>query len=163
MAYITEFIPDISNANNTGEYKGYQIRVKGDGRVESIDGAGNVFMHRNVINAQVWIDERGGGAPDVGPDPEPGSEPVLDSIDPISAELGGENVTLRAIGSNFTETSVIYFNGGAEMTEFVSETEVTTTVKPSLASVAITVPVTVRQGTYETAPQDFEFTETPPE
>jgi hypothetical protein len=98
-------------------------------------------------------------SPEPGPDPEPGMEPTLDYIAPTEAVIGSTDFTLRVIGANFTETSVIMFNNGAENTEFVFDTELTTIVKPSTASVAGTYPVAVGQGSYETAAADFTFTE----
>jgi hypothetical protein len=85
--------------------------------------------------------------------------PKLTSIDPTSAVVGGPDLTLTVHGTEFTSDCVIYFNGGAEPTEFVSETELTTTVKPSTASGPITVPVTVGRGGHQTPPVSFEFTE----
>lgn len=100
--------------------------------------------------------------PDVtpGPDPVPGAEPTLASLNPNTAEIGAADLVMQAIGTNFTDTSLIYFNAGAEITTFVSATELTTTIKPSLASSAVEVPITVRQGTYETAALPFTFTDT---
>ena len=92
--------------------------------------------------------------------PEPGMEPTLTSIDPTSAAIGDPDLTLTVTGTNFTDSSVIVFNGGDEATTFVSDTEVTTTVKPSTASTPGDYPVTVRQGGYAAMPlQTFTFTE----
>lgn len=85
-------------------------------------------------------------------------QPVLTSINPNTAVVGSINRNLHAIGSSFVASSVIVFNGGEEQTDFVSETELTTTVKPSTASGPITVPVLVRSGNKDSAPQDFTFT-----
>jgi len=60
-------------------------------------------------------------------------------------------------GTGFTEQSVIYFNGLQEPTTFVSETEVTTGVKPSLFTVPAVCPVTVRNGEHESDALEFEF------
>jgi hypothetical protein len=97
----------------------------------------------------------GGG----GTDPEPGMEPTLTSLDPDTAELGSADITLRVLGTNFTDSSVIHFSDNDEPTTFVSDTEVTTGVKPSLGWGAVSLPVTVKQGSYETDPLDFTFTE----
>lgn len=140
--------------SNTGTYKGFAIRIKGDGSVESIGSNGRGFIHNSVINAKEWIDT-GGGAPS----PEPGEEPSLASIDPTEAEIGSEDIVMTAIGTNFTPTSLIYFNGGAEATTFVSDTELTTGIKPSLVGAAIDVPVWVQQGSVKTEEQTFSFTE----
>jgi hypothetical protein len=82
---------------------------------------------------------------------------VLSSISPSSAVIGSADVVLHAIGSGFTPDSVIVFNGGDETTVYVSDTEVTTIVKPSLASVAISVPVLVRNGDLPSGDQIFTF------
>jgi hypothetical protein len=97
--------------------------------------------------------------PEPGPDPEPGSEPTLTSLDPNAAVLGDPDLTLRCIGTNFTETSVIHFSDHDEPTTFVSDTEVTTGVKPSLGWGAVSLPVTIKQGSYETEPLNFTFAE----
>jgi IPT/TIG domain len=86
-------------------------------------------------------------------------EPTLSSINPSSAVIGGEALTLEAIGSGFTEESVIVFNGGEEATTFVDETRLTTGVQPSTAGTPGGFPVLVRTFTHETAPQTFSFTE----
>jgi len=142
-------------ADTQGSYKGHTYRIKGDDRVElTRDSDGSTTMHNNVTNALAWAD-------DVvyGPEPEPGFEPTLDAIDPVEAEISGADVTLTCTGTNFTETSVIVFNGGPEPTTFVSDTELTTIVRPSTASVAGDFPVLVQQGSFQTAPVDFTFTE----
>ena len=97
--------------------------------------------------------------PELGPDPEPGLEPTLEYITPNEAVIGSTDFTLRVIGTNFTDTSVIVFNGGDEATTVVSDTELTTGVKPSTAQVAGALPVQVRQGSYTTGEVDFTFTE----
>ena len=76
--------------------------------------------------------------------------------------IGSTDFTLRVIGTNFTDTSVIVFNGGDEPTTFVSDTELETGIKPSTASVAGSYPVIVKQGTYFTPPQQFTFTDAAP-
>jgi len=95
------------------------------------------------------------------PDPEPGMEPTLTSLDPNTAELDSADITLRCIGTNFTDSSVIHFSDHDEPTTFVSDTEVTTGVKPSLGWGEVAVPVTIKQGSYETDPLDFTFTAAP--
>jgi hypothetical protein len=89
--------------------------------------------------------------------------PVLNSIDPNSAEIGGPQITLRCIGAYFMPESVIVFNGGVEPTVFVSATELTTLVTPTTAGTPGSYPVLVRTFTHETAPQSFSFTDPAPE
>jgi hypothetical protein len=73
----------------------------------------------------------------------PDTATQVTSLDPPTAICGMPDVTLHVYGAGFSATTVILFNGTAEPTVFVSPTEVTTGVKPSLATVAVTVPVTV--------------------
>ena len=94
--------------------------------------------------------EEGGG--------EEGEAPDLESLDPDEADAGdATDIVMHVHGTGFTEQSVIYFNGLAEPTTFVSETEVTTGVKPSLFTVPAVCPVTVRNGEHESDALEFEF------
>jgi hypothetical protein len=94
--------------------------------------------------------EEGGG--------EEGEAPDLESLDPDEADAGDvADIVMHVHGTGFTEQSVIYFNGLQEPTTFVSETEVTTGVKPSLFTVPAVCPVTVRNGSYESDALEFEF------
>lgn len=98
---------------------------------------------------------------DPGP-PEPPPEliaPTLTALTPSTAEVGGTDIVMVATGTGFTAASVIVFNGGDEPTDFLSDTEVSTTVKPSLASGPGAVPVTVRDAGGASAALDFTFTE----
>jgi hypothetical protein len=69
---------------------------------------------------------------------------------------------MHVYGSGFTATSVIMFNGGVEPTTRVSATELTTIVKPSLATVPVVVPVWVEDTTTHAVSErlSFEFTTT---
>jgi hypothetical protein len=82
---------------------------------------------------------------------------TVTSIEPETAEVGGEDVTLHVRGSGFSKFTVILFNNSEEPTTFVSASEVTTLVRPSTASGPWTVPVTVANGT---GTVNFSFTET---
>ena len=97
--------------------------------------------------------------PEPGPDPEPGLEPTVEYLAPAEAVCGSTDFTMRVVGTNFTDSSIIVFNRGEEHTVFVSDTELTTIVKPSLASIAADLPVLVRQGTYDSNEVMFSFTE----
>jgi len=88
-----------------------------------------------------WIDTKN-LIPPIPVNPPP--TPTVGSLNPQWAKIGSADVTLHVIGTNFTSASKIVFNGGEENTTYVSPTEVTTVVKPSLASVAVSVPVLVR-------------------
>ncbi len=89
----------------------------------------------------------------------PPAAPVIEALDPDEAELGSADLILHVHGTGFTAESVIVFNGGDEVTDFVSETELTTGVKPSLVGAAIVVPVAVRNGETSSEEVEFEFLE----
>lgn len=107
---------------------------------------------------QVFLANGGEVEPYEPPAPE-AQPPVLTALAPTNAFVGGDDLTLYCIGENFTEESKIIFNGGEEPTTFVSASQLTTIVEPSSASGAWTVPVTIRTGDQESAPQMFSFIE----
>lgn len=92
-------------------------------------------------------------------DPGPSADPTLTFIDPSSAAIGSADLTLRVVGTGFTDQSKIVFNGGEEPTTFVNASELTTGVKPSTAGTPGAYDVLVRTGSHETTPQSFTFTE----
>jgi hypothetical protein len=98
-------------------------------------------------------------SPQPGPEPAPGEEPTLNSINPSSARIGSADVTMNVTGQRFTETSLIYFNGGAEQTIYYDAGKLSTVVKPSTASVPGSYPVWVQQGSYQTTQKMFTFTD----
>ena len=89
----------------------------------------------------------------------PDAAPVISALDPDTAELGAADVTMTITGENFTEASVIYFADQPEPIVFVSETEISTVVKPSLGWGPVTVPVKVRNGNADSNELSFTFTE----
>jgi len=96
----------------------------------------------------------------VGGETPPAAEPpdLLD-IDPDIATIGDADLTLTCTGEGFTADSVITFNGGDEPTTYVSDTTLTTIVKPSTAGIAGEFPVTVKNAAGESEPLMFEFVE----
>jgi hypothetical protein len=103
-------------------------------------------------------------AGEASPLPPDADAPTLTSLDPNTAVLGSEDFTLRCLGTNFTEESVIVFAGQFEPIVFVSAEEITTIVKPSLGWGVVTVPVSVQNpGPQMTPSLDFTFTEAAPE
>jgi hypothetical protein len=83
--------------------------------------------------------------------------PVLSALTPDTAVSGDADLTLSCDGTDFTADCVIVFGSVDEPTTFVSDTEVTTIVKPSLFAPAV-VPVTVRNGANRSNAVDFTFT-----
>jgi len=88
-----------------------------------------------------------------------GEPPILESISPNTAVIGGPDITMTASGIGFTESSVISFNGGEEPTTFVDGGRVTTIVKPSTATTPGSYPVTVANGDKVSGEASFTFTE----
>jgi hypothetical protein len=104
-----------------------------------------------VAKDETWTTYEGG--------PAPPPAPTLTSLSPDTAVLGDPDIVMSCIGTGFTAESVIYFADQDEPTTLVSDTEVTTGVKPSLPWGAVTVPVYVRNGSLASEPLDFTFTE----
>jgi hypothetical protein len=67
----------------------------------------------------------------VGPNGSLDIPPAITTLDPASAAEGDPDVTLRVLGTGFDEATIINWNGGDEVTKFVSSQEVTTIVKTS--------------------------------
>jgi hypothetical protein len=84
--------------------------------------------------------------------------PTLTELVPNTVVSGGADFTLYCFGTNFTADTVIQFGGSDEPTVFISSTEISTIVKPSLFAPA-TVPVLVKNGAISSAPMNFIFTE----
>lgn len=137
-----------------------------DALVAAIEPFRNV-LHKDravrVIDAQAefvrhdetWTTYEGGPVP-----PEPAAAPTLDSLSPHSAVSGDPNdIVMSAIGTGFTADSIIVFNGHPEPTTFVSDTELTTGVKPSLFVVPAVCPVEIHTLSQVTDALDFTFTE----
>jgi hypothetical protein len=91
----------------------------------------------------------------------PGSEakPEIEALDPDEIETGAADTVLHVHGSGFTESSVIHFAGQDEPTSFVSDSEITTGLKPSLWQEAVVVECKVKNGDQESEPVEFEFIE----
>jgi hypothetical protein len=88
-----------------------------------------------------------------------GEAPVLTSLSPNTAVLGSADLTLVCNGSGFTEDTRINFAGQEENTTLVSDTQVSTGVKPSLGWGVVSVPVYVTNGGLMSEVLQFTFTE----
>jgi hypothetical protein len=66
--------------------------------------------------------------------------PVLGSLEPATLEVPGPDTEIVLHGTGFNENTIINWNGGDEVTEFVSDTELRTIVKPSTVSSEIPLP-----------------------
>jgi len=87
--------------------------------------------------------------------------PSISSITPSEAAIGDDDVVMQVVGENFFADSVITFNGGDEPTTYESETQLSTTVKPSTATTPGSYPVTVKNGPAVSNAMDFTFNEAP--
>jgi IPT/TIG domain len=91
--------------------------------------------------------------------PDIPDKPVINSLLPNTAVVGGPDVTMLVTGSGFALGSVIVWNGGDEPTTYQSSSELMTVVKPSTASGPWTIPVAVRNGSIMSNEMSFTFTE----
>lgn len=93
-----------------------------------------------------------------------GSIPTIASLAPASLEVPGPDAEVIVTGTGFTVETAINWNGGDEPTDFVSETEVKTTVKPSTvqAPLPFALPVYVHNAGVKSNVLEFTFTEAPP-
>jgi hypothetical protein len=99
-------------------------------------------------------------APEVVEGPDwPKEAPVLISLEPESLAVPGPDSEVVITGTGFTQESIIVWNHGDELTEFVNETELKTLVKPSTveAPLPFTLPVQVRNGNQTSEPLEFTF------
>jgi IPT/TIG domain len=88
----------------------------------------------------------------------PATNPTLSNISPTSTTSGVGTISpLTATGVGFTKQSVIYVNGVAQVTTFVSSTSLTAVVTKKTSSGTWPVKV-VTGGVVETAPQTLTFT-----
>jgi hypothetical protein len=69
--------------------------------------------------------------------------PVLTSINPSSAGVGGSGFTLTVNGSSFVDSSTVRWNGSNRTTSFVSGTQLTASIPASDIATAGTANVTV--------------------
>jgi hypothetical protein len=85
--------------------------------------------------------------------------PVITSLVPSTAVVGGADFTLQVLGTGFTATAVIHINGtAASPTTFVSATELTTPVDMGLVLAPVVAPITVVDQGVVSAALDFTVT-----
>jgi hypothetical protein len=91
------------------------------------------------------------------------SIPAISALNPASLEAPGPDSEMVVTGTGFTASTVINWNGGDEPTDFVSATEVKTTVRPSTvqAPLPFTLRVCVHNAGVKSNVLDFTFTEAP--
>lgn len=95
--------------------------------------------------------------------PEPLDTPAADRLVPPEAAIGDPDFTMSVQGVRFVDGAVIVFNGGDEPTEFVSDTELTTGIKPSTATTPGVYTVAVRNPDGQVSNElGFTFTEAAP-
>jgi hypothetical protein len=87
----------------------------------------------------------------------PAVVPVVTSLNPSSVVLGSPTFDVHVVGTGFTPTSVIVFNGFEEPTTVVSETELTTGVNMSVWAAPAVVPVVVSNNGVTSNSVDFTF------
>src|SRR5215471_9472954 len=77
------------------------------------------------------------------PPPALNASPILSTLSPASAKVGGATFTLTVTGAGFVPASVVQWNGGNRATTFVSNTQLTAQISASdiaaLGKAAVTV------------------------
>jgi IPT/TIG domain-containing protein len=120
----------------------------------------NTSSRMMLLDPSFWTEIvkafRGEGEPLV---PEPVGDQTFTSMNPDTLAMSDADTEVSFIGSGFTEGSKIIWNGSEEPTNFVSDTELTTIVRPSTVSFPLAVPVAIRTGDFLTPPLNFTFTE----
>jgi hypothetical protein len=94
------------------------------------------------------------------PPVNPGGRPLLTSVTPNSAPLGGVDVTVTVAGVLFGPWTVMLFKGIAQTTTFVDNTHVTFVVKPTTAGYVRNRPYAVQalNGSFFSGVLNFTFT-----
>ena len=87
--------------------------------------------------------------------------PVLTSLTPAELSVPGVDSEVVLTGTGFSAQSVVNWNGGDEATDFISETELRTTVKPSTvqAPLPFVLSVYVHQAGLQSNALNFTFVE----
>lgn len=99
------------------------------------------------------------GSSMAGPPPSGVPVPTVGTLTPNTAVRGGADLVMTVTGTNFNKSTVIMFNNGQERTTYISPTQVSTIVKPSLVSIAGPYPVSVTNaGVHKSNSQNFTFT-----
>jgi hypothetical protein len=83
------------------------------------------------------------------------STPSITTLSPASTAAGSPAFTLTVNGSNFGSTSVVYFNGVAQSTMFVSANQVAAAIPATAVTTAGTLPVYVHSGIYNSNTMNF--------
>lgn len=88
----------------------------------------------------------------------PNTNPTISGLVPASLVSGAGTNALAVNGANFTKQSVVYVNGVAQVTSFVSNVQINVAAAPKKAT-AGTLPVTVvTGGAVVTPPTNWTFT-----
>jgi IPT/TIG domain-containing protein len=95
-----------------------------------------------------------------GPAPASIPIPTVASLSPNTAVIGGADLVMTVTGTNFLTNSTIFFNHGAEKTTYISPTQLSTVIKPSLAGTAGSYPVEVSNVVHKSNASNFTFTVT---
>lgn len=85
---------------------------------------------------------------------------TIDGLNPAELEVPGPDYQVVVHGTGYTAESIINWNGGDEVTEFVSDIKLRTLVKPSTvqAPLPFELPVYVRNGEVQSNVAIFTFT-----
>jgi len=159
-----------ANANNVGavpaassvahEGAGTEVTVLAPGNItHTYPGGGTLDMSRSASSGLAMTAASRAAGPNAthASSLSPTTNPTIASISPNNIASGVGTQAITVTGANFTPQSVIYVNGVAVTTTFVSATSLTGTATKKTS--AGTLPYFVRTGgIVETAPLNWTFT-----
>ena len=87
----------------------------------------------------------------------PGGAATITTLAPQNSASGGGTVALTVTGTNFTKQSVVYVNGVAQTTVFVSPTSLTVAAAPKKATAGSIPGSVLTAGTVTTASTNWTF------
>jgi hypothetical protein len=90
--------------------------------------------------------------------PPQGAAPVLDSLDPNTAQAGQPPITIDVYGSGFDASCTVYADTNARATFFIDATHLQYTARSDLATSGETHAITVVGDGGTSAPLPFTFT-----
>ncbi len=81
--------------------------------------------------------------------------PSVASLSPNKVPAGSSAFTLTVNGSNFSSGAIVYFNGAAQATMFVSANQLAAAITAAEVASSGTMPVYVHSGIYNSNTVDF--------
>jgi hypothetical protein len=127
--------------------------------VTAIDDEGNAWALTEDSQVGDWLNYIEGGGTIDPADPVVPPSPWLQDLNRATAIVGSIDVPMTCIGSNFTDQSVIVFDGVEKNTTFLNDAAVTCVISPAQETAPRQVDVLVRDTTGDSNILVFTFIE----